>query len=120
MIRLYVHVFGVQADTHSFACDFAHRPDYCVYKNLGTTYTESILRTSRSHCNSSEMSNNNFSPSTALPGRRGLYPGKHNEAVGSKDCCLEPGSFALLHERPPKLNSKALCSQFTHNVDYYE
>lgn len=96
-----LHVFlGFRQTLFSFACD----SEELLYCNK---YTESILETSRSHCNSSKRSNNNFSPSTALPGRRGLYPGKHNEAVGSRDCCLEPGSFAPLHERPPKVEFKS-------------
>lgn len=46
-------------------------------------------------------------PSAALPGRHVLYPGTHREAVGSRDCCSEPGSFAPLHERPPGVELKS-------------
>lgn len=37
----------------------------------------------------------------ALPGRHVPGLGMHREAVGSRECCLQPESSSLLHERPP-------------------
>lgn len=41
-----------------------------------------------------------------LPDRHYLYPEKHREAVGSKDCCSEPVFFVPLHEKQPKNYNK--------------
>lgn len=38
------------------------------------------------------------------PGRHVRYLGRRRGAVGSRDCCSEPGPSAPLHEKPPEKN----------------
>lgn len=55
-----------------------------------------------------KLKNKKNKNSAVLPGRHVLYPGKHTEAVGSKDSCSELEFFVLLHEKPPGQGAKQL------------